>query len=99
MVVRDRRVPLDGQLQLDTGLVCKLRFELPELPLGVVVDRVRDLDVLALHVQTHRASSVRVADESLSIYRTARAKQTTSTRVAPALRSACAAALAVAPLV
>src|SRR5207245_2451466 len=38
----------------------------PELPLGVLLNRVRDLDVLALHVQTHRASSLRVADESTS---------------------------------
>ena len=61
---------------------------LPELLLGVLVDRVRDLDVLPLHVQTHRASSIRVSQRAqFQIYRTEHAGNSRSPPSLSQLRS------------
>src|SRR5215216_5921446 len=52
VVRRDRRVPLDRELELDARRVCELPFELAELLLRVLPDRVGDLDVLALYLES-----------------------------------------------
>src|SRR5581483_5962687 len=54
VAVRDRGVALLGELDLDLGLVGELLLELPELPLGVLADRLGDLHVLSLHLKPHR---------------------------------------------
>src|SRR6266540_4600042 len=56
---RDRGVALDGELELHPGRVRELATELPQLLLGVVPNRLADLDVAALHLETH-------ADENLA---------------------------------
>src|SRR5262249_23680072 len=55
VVLRDRRVPLDGQLELDAR-VRELPLELRELRLGIAPDRVADLEVPALDLELHRPS-------------------------------------------
>ena len=103
MVVRDRRVLLDRQLELDLRRVGQLALELAELLLRIGPDRVADLDVLAFDLQAHRDSpscrAVGHLQSRRSHRRTARAKVTTSTEAAPAARSALAAAETVAPVV
>src|SRR3712207_4258788 len=54
VVGRDRRIPLDGELELHPRGVRQLALELAELLLRVLPDRVRDLDVLALHLESHQ---------------------------------------------
>src|SRR4029079_18991255 len=55
-LVRDRRVPLHSQLELDPRRVRQLALELPELLLRIGPNRVADLDVLAFDLQAHRDS-------------------------------------------
>ena len=101
--VSDRRVVLDGELQLDPGRVRELTLELAELLLRIGPDRVADLDVLAFDLQAHLGSPF----ERRSLTRNlvdlsaapARANVTTSTETAPAARRAVAAADTVEPVV
>ena len=51
MVVRDRRILLDRELELDHGRIGELALELPELLLRIGPNRVADLDVLAFDLQ------------------------------------------------
>src|SRR5207248_9494208 len=53
---RDRRVPLDAQLDLHLGRVGELPLELAELLLGIAADRLADLEVLAFHLEPHAFS-------------------------------------------
>src|SRR5688500_6704811 len=59
VVVRDRRVVLERELQLDLGRIGELPLELADLLLGVSPDRIADLDVSALDLKSHRVSFVR----------------------------------------
>src|SRR2546421_7888174 len=54
MLGRDGRVPLEAQLELHLSRVGELPLELAELLLGVAPDRVADLEVLALYLESHR---------------------------------------------
>src|SRR4051812_37931277 len=54
LVLADRRVLLGAQFQLDLHEVRELLVQLAQLLLGVAANRVADLEVLALHLQTHR---------------------------------------------
>ena len=56
VVRRDRRILLDGQLELDAR-VGQLTFELAELRLRVAPNRVADLEVLALDLEVASAPS------------------------------------------
>ena len=60
----DRRVLLDGELQLALRLIREVALELAELLLGVGPDRVADLDVLALDLQSHEHPPVAWSPES-----------------------------------
>ena len=53
LVVSDRRVLLDTELQLDLRKLVQLTVELLHLFLGVPADRVADLVVLSLHLKSH----------------------------------------------
>ena len=53
VVVRDRRVLLDGELELDARRVAHEPVELAELLLGVRADLLADLEVTALDLETH----------------------------------------------
>ena len=95
MVVGDLRVALAVEDDFDERLVVEAAPELRELRLDVAPDTVVHVPVPHRDLQSHRASCSR----SLPRYRTARARQTTSTRRAPARRSTRAQADAVAPVV
>src|SRR5439155_26205168 len=56
LVRSDRRVALDGELELDARQVVQLALELRKLLLGVLAERVRDLDVPAVHLKSHLRS-------------------------------------------
>jgi hypothetical protein len=53
LVLGDRRVLLDGKLELETGGLAQVPLELAELRLRVALQRIVDLDVLALHLESH----------------------------------------------
>ena len=53
VVVGDGRVLLDGELELDASRVFHEPVELGQLLLGVLADLIADLDVPALHLETH----------------------------------------------
>jgi hypothetical protein len=57
LVRRDGRILLDAELELDLRQLVQLPIEFVELLLGVQADRLADLDVLTLHLQSHRVSS------------------------------------------
>src|SRR5205085_11757783 len=61
VVRRDRRVALDAELELDLRRIGQLPLELPELVLGVAAHRVADVEVLALHLESHPLSFSRRA--------------------------------------
>src|SRR5439155_2639030 len=63
VVRRDGRVALDAQLELDLRRIGQLPLELPELVLGVAANRVADVEVLALHLESHPLSFSRRAHE------------------------------------
>jgi hypothetical protein len=56
MVGRDRRVLLDGELELDLGGVCELPLEPPKLFLGIPPDLIGDLDVSTFDLKSHGVS-------------------------------------------
>src|SRR4051812_7169042 len=53
LVLADRRVLLGAQLELDLYEVGELLVELAQLLFRIAADRVADLDVLALQLETH----------------------------------------------
>jgi hypothetical protein len=59
LVRRNGRISLDGELELDPRQCMHLLVELGHLALGVAPDRVAHLEVLALDVKLHPASSDR----------------------------------------
>src|SRR2546429_1849867 len=63
VVRRDRRGALDAELELDLRRIGQLPLELPELVLGVAANRVADVEVLALHLESHPLSFSRRAHE------------------------------------
>src|SRR5262249_39969328 len=54
----------DAQLELDLRQRVQVAIELLQLVLGVPADRIADLDVLALHLKSHRVSSWTRSDPS-----------------------------------
>src|SRR5207248_1507269 len=61
VVRRDRRVPLHAELELDLRRIGQLSLELPELLFRVAANRVADVEVLALHLESHQLSFSREA--------------------------------------
>src|SRR4029450_8068478 len=55
LVVGDRRVLLDLQLELEPSGVVEVLVELSELLDGVVLEGIRHVDVLALDLKSHRS--------------------------------------------
>src|SRR4029077_14229815 len=107
--VGDRRVPLDGQLDLDLGQLVDAAVELVELPLDIAPHGVGHVEVLALDLKLHRRLPWRcfvrwdlsnpTAVAASYPRRSARANAIASTRRAPAARRAVPAVAAVAPVV
>ena len=62
VIVRDRRVVLERQLELDLRGIRKLLLELAELLLCVSPNRLADLDVSALDLESHRVPSLEVLE-------------------------------------
>jgi len=55
LVLRDGRVLLDLQFELEPRGVVQMLVELAELLCRVVLQGIRDVDVLALHLKSHQS--------------------------------------------
>ncbi len=97
VIVGDRGVVLLGERELDERQVVQPAVELGELLLGVPPGGIANVTMAGRDLESHLVSFPVV----LRLYpaRMARAKVTTSTRAAPARRSAAAQASTVEPVV
>src|SRR5947207_6505496 len=67
LVGRDRRIALDAELELHLRQGMQLTIELAQLFLGIPADRIADVDVLALHLESHRSPRGRESDLSSAL--------------------------------
>ena len=98
MIVRDRRVVLPGEDHFDERQVVETSIKFRQLLLCILPSDVAWIVVTGSDLELHDVASVSVFSV-IFYYRSALARQTTSTCLAPARRSAVAHAVAVDPVV